>query len=86
MTCSNYDKHGQGCNEKGEFTLFAPDGVRNPGGPFCKKHTEGVILEYQEKLGQEWYAESVDDLGRIIPLTPLITANYIRHFRAKADV
>ncbi len=86
MRCSDYDKHGQRCKEEGEFALFAPDGMRNPGGPLCRKHTVEPILEYQDKLGEEWYAARVDDLGRIVPLTPLLRANHCRHLSIKADI
>lgn len=82
MICSNYDKNGQRCRERAEFLLFSPDGERVPGGGYCRKHTEEPIFEYQEKLGQKWFAESIDDLGDVIPLTPIVSARYIKHFRA----
>jgi len=83
MICSNYDKTGQRCTNKAEFLLFSPDGKRVPGGRYCRKHTEEPILEYQEKLGQEWFAEKIDDLGNIVPLTPIVSARFIQHFRMK---
>ena len=84
MRCTYYEKRAR-CEKDAEFLLFSPDGRAIPGGRYCQKHTDETILEYQEKLGQEWFAESIDDLGDLIPLTPIISARYIKHFRTRQE-
>ena len=83
MKCQYWPMRGSRCQSEAVFLLYGPNSGPVPGGQYCRAHTEGSIQEYRDKLGQEWYAVEVDEYGVPVPLTPLLTANYLRHFRTK---
>lgn len=77
MKCQHWPTRDTRCQAEAFYLLFSPDGQPVPGGQYCKEHTEGPIREYQDKLGQDWFAESIDENGVPIPLTPIISARYL---------
>ena len=83
MKCQHWPTRDTRCQADAKYLLFGPDGKPVPGGQYCEAHTTAPIQEYRDKLGQEWYAESIDEHGVPVPLTPIITANYLRHFRTQ---
>lgn len=80
--CSHYDpppprephhspfKTGKKCNARATVRMFAPDGVRVPGGWFCQHHGELIVSEYAIKLGEVWHLVPIVDKDPTIPTCP----------------
>lgn len=62
MRCNHYAGREQ-CPEEAEYRLYEPGSIPDPGGWYCRKHLEDIIIEYAEKLGERWYGVEVDENG-----------------------
>ena len=58
--CNCYDGRVR-CTEQATAYLIHPDGTRNPGGWVCPRHGEEITVEYQQKLGESWGLEPIQD-------------------------
>ena len=66
MRCGNWPAVGSRCEKEATKWMFDDDGQQNPGGFVCADHAAAIILEYREKIGQEWTAKPIDELGVIL--------------------
>ena len=63
--CVHYEGRKR-CENDATVHLFAPDGKPNPGGRLCQQHANLCIVEYREKLAEEWTAKPIDEWGDLI--------------------
>lgn len=55
--CDNWSGTGSRCANNGTVTLYAPDGIRVPGGEICEPCATRITTEYKNKLGEVWTFE-----------------------------
>lgn len=65
MTCTHYEGRVR-CNADAVAHITDPDGELVPGARVCWPHGVAPLVEYAEKLGEQWGAVAVDALGRVI--------------------
>ena len=73
MKCDQWPS-GQQCQGEAVYWLYYGAGKPCPGGLVCADHAKAIIQEYRQKLGQEWFGVPVNELGDVIPLSPLFRA------------
>lgn len=71
MNC--WDGKGNRCPNRAEYRLRDAQGNDIPGG-ICRQHAQEVLDEYAQKLGWQWVAVPIDELGHLDAGRPVLRA------------